>query len=107
MARPLLRGDIVKWYYAAFVPIFKFLMFNLYILQSKINGAYYIGSCEDAQVRLSQHNKGLVPSTKRYVPWCMIYTEEYDTLSQARKREDQIKSWKKRSAIEKLITSKI
>ena len=29
--------------------------------------------------------------------------EEYDTLSEARKREKQIKSWKERKAIERLM----
>lgn len=32
-----------------------------------------------------------------------MHKEEYETLSEARKRELQIKSWKKRSAIEKLL----
>lgn len=90
-----------------FVPISKFLMFIVYILKSKVNGSYYVGSCEDVLTRFEQHNKGLVPSTKRYLPWSLIYTEQYDTLKQARQREKQIKSWKKRSAIEKLLASKI
>ena len=78
-------------------------MFYTYILKSLINGSYYIGSCQDIDVRFNLHNKGLVKSTKRYVPWKLIYKEEYETLSEASKRERQIKSWKKRSAIERLI----
>ena len=81
----------------------KFLMFFTYILKSLINNSYYIGSCGDLAVRLNLHNRGLVKSTKRYVPWELKYKEDYKTLSEARKRESQIKSWKKRSAIEKLI----
>jgi putative endonuclease len=77
-------------------------MFYTYILQSDKNGRYYVGSCEDMENRLKRHNNGLVLSTKGYLPWKVIYTEEYETLSEARKREYQIKSWKKRSAIEKL-----
>ena len=77
-------------------------MFHAYILKSK-NGNYYVGSCENTNVRLNQHNKGLVKSTKRYMPWELIYIEEYSDLKNARKRERQIKSWKKRAAIEKLI----
>ncbi|MCX6758057.1 MAG: GIY-YIG nuclease family protein [Candidatus Nomurabacteria bacterium] len=78
-------------------------MFYIYILNSIKNGRYYIGSCEDINIRLSRHNKGLVKSTKFYLPWKIVYTEEYKTLSEARKREFQIKSWKKRSEVEKLI----
>jgi len=79
-------------------------MFFVYILKSKINGAYYIGSCEDISIRFNQHNKGLVKSTKRYLPWRLIHKESFDTLSGARKRELQIKSWKSRKAIERMIT---
>ena len=78
-------------------------MFYLYILKSFKNSSYYIGSCEDTKKRLALHNRGLVKSTKRYIPWQIEYAEEYTSLSAARTRELQIKSWKKRSAVEKLI----
>lgn len=78
-------------------------MFYLYILKSQKNGSYYIGSCKDINKRLNLHNKSLVKSTKRYIPWTLIYSEEYNTLSEARKREIQIKSWKKRKSIENLL----
>lgn len=78
-------------------------MFYVYILKSKIKGAYYIGSCENISVRFSQHNKGLVKSTRRYLPWELVYKESFDTLNKARKRELQIKSWKSRRAIERMI----
>ena len=78
-------------------------MFYTYILKSLNNGAYYVGSCEDVDARFNLHNTEQVKSTKRYVPWKLMYREEYKTLSEARKRETQIKSWHKRAAIEKLI----
>ena len=81
----------------------KFKMFYTYILQSLKNGRYYVGSCEDKERRFHQHNSGLVKSTKFYLPWKIVYTEKYKTLQEARKREYQVKGWKKRIAIEKLI----
>jgi len=81
-------------------------MFYLYILNSIKDGRYYVGSCADINKRFHQHNSGLVKSTKFYLPWKIVYTEEYKTLSETRKRESQIKSWKKRAAIEKLINFK-
>ncbi|MDD4607393.1 MAG: GIY-YIG nuclease family protein [Patescibacteria group bacterium] len=78
-------------------------MFSTYILKSQKNNSYYIGCCKNTAIRLKQHNKGLVKSTKRYKPWIILYYENFDDLKDARKREKQIKSWKKRSAIEKLI----
>jgi len=78
-------------------------MFYCYILKSSLVTAYYIGSCKDIEKRIKLHNSKLVPSTKRYAPWILVYNESFDTLSQARKHEAKIKSWKSRSAIEKLI----
>lgn len=78
-------------------------MFYIYILKSEKYKRYYVGSCENLSKRLSQHNKGFVKSTKPYLPWKMMYNETFTTLREARKRELQIKSWKKRAAIESLI----
>ena len=80
-------------------------MFYTYILKSKQNGSYYIGSCRNITKRLDLHNFGLVKSTKRYCPWQVVYFEEYENFKGARKRELKIKSWKKRSIIEKLINN--
>ncbi|MBU6414977.1 GIY-YIG nuclease family protein, partial [Patescibacteria group bacterium] len=70
-------------------------MFCTYILQSEKNKSFYIGSSENLHKRLIQHNKGLVKSTKRFIPWVVAYFEQFETLREARKRERQIKSWKK------------
>lgn len=78
-------------------------MYYTYILKSQKNGSYYIGSCADINTRFNLHNEGKVKSTKRYIPWQLTYSEEYTNLKDARKREIQIKNWKKRSAIEKLF----
>lgn len=37
------------------------------------------------------------------MPWELAYREEYRNLSEAKQRELQIKSWKKRVAIDKLV----
>jgi putative endonuclease len=79
------------------------MFYYIYILKSKRNNSFYVGSCENIKNRLEQHNNGESSSTKRFIPWELIYSERYNILSEARKREYQIKSWKKRSAIEKLI----
>lgn len=78
-------------------------MFFVYILNSIRTGRYYIGSCIGIQERIKKHNSGIVKSTKHYLPWKLIYQESYQTLSEARKRELQIKNWKSRLAIERLI----
>ena len=78
-------------------------MYYVYILRSTVNRSYYIGSCKNITNRLKQHNKGQVISTRKSKPWELIYKEKYDTLKEARNRESQIKKWKSRTAIEKLL----
>ena len=78
-------------------------MFYFYILQSLISCRYYVGSTEDLKNRLLLHNKGMVRSTKSDKPWRLVYSESFSTLKEARKRELQVKKWKSRLAIERLI----
>ena len=75
----------------------------VYILRSQKNNRYYIGCTEDLVNRLQKHNNGYVLSTKAYRLWEMLYTETYNTLKEARHRERQLKSWKSRERLEKLI----
>jgi putative endonuclease len=79
-------------------------MFYCYILESLYDGRYYVGSTDEVLVRLRQHNKGSVRSTKPYLPWRLIYKESFVARAEALKREKQIKLWKKRASIEKLIS---
>ena len=78
-------------------------MYHCYILKSVKNSQYYIGSTADKYARLKQHNQGKVKSTMRYIPWKIVYNETFTTLKEARAREKQIKGWKSRSAIERLL----
>jgi putative endonuclease len=75
----------------------------LYILKSSKCDKIYIGSTCDIERRLSDHNRGNTPSTKRFIPWSVVYTEEYLTKEEARGRERQIKNWKNRERVEQLI----
>ncbi|KKS65203.1 MAG: Excinuclease abc c subunit domain protein [Parcubacteria group bacterium GW2011_GWB1_42_6] len=78
-------------------------MFFTYILKSILNGDYYIGSCHNIEKRLKQHNQGLTKSTKKFIPWELIYKESFTARKEAIVRERQIKHWKSRKAIENLL----
>ena len=78
-------------------------MYFVYIIKSLIVIRYYIGSTENVDRRLSDHNLGKVKSTKAYKPWEIVNTERFDTKSDALKREKQIKSYKSGNAFKKLI----
>lgn len=80
-------------------------MYWVYIVESIENHRYYVGCTNNIARRISEHNGGLSKYTKNRGPWNLIHKEEFSTLKLARKREKQIKSWKKRAAIEKLINA--
>jgi putative endonuclease len=89
------------------LPFYFFTMYFTYILQSETTGRFYIGSTADLERRIIQHNAPQYDgskTTKRFSgPWKLIYSETFQTRSQAVLRERHIKSWKSRKAIEKLI----
>lgn len=78
-------------------------MFQVYILKSIKNGKYYIGHTHDLNDRLSRHNGGQMKSTKEGSPWEIVYTEKYETKSEAYRREFEIKSYKGGIKFKKLL----
>ena len=78
-------------------------MYTVYIIQSEVSGKYYVGCTNDLGRRLREHVGGKSKYTRSDTHWKLKYKEEYPELSLARKRERQIKSWKSRKAIERLI----
>ena len=66
--------------------------FHVYILRCKDN-TYYTGSTNDLARRLKQHNnsKSGAHYTKIRRPVTLVYSQECDTLSEARTREAKIK----------------
>lgn len=51
----------------------------------------YIGSTNNLERRLAEHNRGEETSTKRYAPWKLVYFEAYLSESLARLREKRLK----------------
>ena len=80
-------------------------MFYIYILYSKNFDRYYVGSTENVESRLLRHNSKMVTSTKKYIPWLFVYTEQFLTRAEAVNRENQIKKMKSRKYIETLISN--
>jgi putative endonuclease len=79
-------------------------MHFLYILYSVTRNKYYVGSCEDIQGRLKKHNTNHSGFTGKTGDWELKYTEKYPDKIIALKREKEIKTWKSRKMIEKLIS---
>ena len=80
------------------------MTFTVYILFSKAKNRYYIGYTGDLpEERLRKHNFDHKGFTGGIGDWEIKYTECFSTKEEAMKREQQIKKWKSRILIEKLI----
>ncbi len=77
-------------------------MFHIYILQSQKDNKRYIGFTENLEKRIDDHNSGLVKSTKNRRPLVLIYSEEFQSKSEAFKREKFFKSGYGRSFLKKI-----
>ena len=66
--------------------------FFTYVLKSDNAGRHYYGHSKNVENRLNDHNKGKVRSTKAYKPWKLIYSEKFETKSEAYQREMFFKS---------------
>jgi len=71
--------------------------YYVYVLRSLKDAQFYVGLTRDLPLRLQQHNKGLVRSTKRRTPFELVYWEGCLDESDAAQREKYLKSaWGKR-----------
>ena len=76
-------------------------MFYVYFLKSLKNGDLYVGSCEDVDKRVSNHNNGKVKSTKGYRPWKLVGFEEYASRSEAFRKEKFFKTGQQKELLKK------
>ena len=67
--------------------------FFTYILLCS-NNSYYVGHTSNLENRVSTHNAGKGSShTAKYRPVKLLYSEEFETVVEAVKRELQLKGW--------------
>ena len=82
------------------------MLFFVYILYSLTKDKFYIGFTSNLEERIIRHNQKSKGFTGKINDWKMIYSEAYNTKSEAMAREKQIKSWKSRIKIQQLINNK-
>ena len=78
-------------------------MFYAYVLKSVNHDFIYKGHCEHPEERLIQHNSGKTKSIKPYIPFVLIYKEEFVTREEAIKRERYFKTSAGRRFLKKVI----
>lgn len=80
-------------------------MFFVYILFSRTLNRFYVGMSADPQQRLIKHLQKHSGFTAKAKDWKPVYTEAFLTKQLAIQRERQIKNWRSKVMIEKLIGS--
>ena len=67
-------------------------MYYAYVLKSLNHDYFYKGHCHDLDKRIVQHNSGMTESIRPYIPFKLIYKEEFKTEQNAITREKYFKS---------------
>ena len=76
----------------------------VYIMASRPNRTLYIGVTSDLATRVYAHREGLIEGfTKRYGCKRLVWFEQHDDLQDARRRELQMKEWRRAWKIEVIV----
>lgn len=79
--------------------------YYVYVLKSKRDGDLYVGCTKDLQERFALHNSKKVASTKRRVPFDLIYYEAFLNKSDAFEREQFFKTGWGKTSLKKLLSN--
>ena len=66
--------------------------FFVYVLKSESSAQTYVGHSKDIKNRVAEHNNGKNKATKGKGPWKLVYSEEFETRSEAVMRERYFKT---------------
>jgi len=67
-------------------------MHYVYVLKSRVSKKSYIGKTNNMSRRIKEHNVGKNIFTKRYLPWDLVYYEEFMSEKEAINKEKYYKS---------------
>jgi len=78
------------------VPILIKMSYTVYIVECA-DDSFYVGCANNLEKRIKQHNKSKWGAryTKVRRPVVLKYSEEFKTLKEARRRESEIKGWRR------------
>ncbi|MAF80205.1 endonuclease [bacterium] len=87
-------------------------MFFVYVLYNKKRDKIYTGHTQNLETRIQRHNGLLPQKAKSYTSknkgfWNLIYSEEFETRSEAIQREKSLKSCQGRKFIRENIISSL
>ena len=78
-------------------------MWHVYVLRSNTHPFLYIGSTNDIQRRLKEHNDGISVSTAPYKPFTLLVYMSFPSEHQARSLEKYFKTGSGRTILKKRI----
>ena len=78
-------------------------MYYVYILYSLKDTDFYTGYSSNLELRVKEHQNGLVESTRHRRPLRLVYYEAYISEANARSREVFYKSGRGRETIRKIL----
>lgn len=68
--------------------------YYIYIMSNNYNSVLYIGFTNDLMRRVMEHkNEAVAGFTRKYNCHKLVYYELYDSVTDAKKREKQLKEW--------------
>ncbi|MBC7536626.1 MAG: GIY-YIG nuclease family protein [Ferruginibacter sp.] len=67
-------------------------MYYAYVLKSIDHDYIYKRHCQDIEKRIRQHNAGMTISIRPYLPFELIYVEEFETENEAIARKKYFKT---------------
>jgi putative endonuclease len=83
------------------------IMFTVYVLYSSTFNQIYIGYTSDLANRFLSHNELATKGhTIKFRPWVIAHTEHFETKTEAKRRENQLKSSNGRAFVWKIIKAK-
>ena len=79
-------------------------MAYVYVLKSCKDGKLYVGSTRSTlAARLLKHNCGSIKSTSKRKPFVLLYSEDFHSYTDARKREIYFKSGSGRESLKRIL----
>jgi len=67
-------------------------MYFAYVLKSLNHNYFYKGHCHNLELRLTQHNSGMTKSIRPFIPFELVYFEEFEFEKDAILREKYFKT---------------
>lgn len=80
----------------------------VYILQSEKNSKYYVGSTQNIEQRIIEHNLGFGGQfTKQHKPWRLVCYKKCSSIAEARINEKKVKAYKGGIAFKRIINGEV